>query len=99
MSGRLQGLAMVLADEWIGMEVEVVETPNSSEIGMKGVVMDETMNTLRIKTEKSLKTVAKKGRVFRVWYKGECLRVKGDLIAFRPEERIKKGIMLIKRAK
>ncbi len=99
MPGRLQGLAMVLADEWIGLKVEVVKSPNPCEVGMKGIVMDETMNIFRIKTEKSLKTVAKKGRVFRVWYKGVRLRVKGDLIAFRPEERIKRGIMLIKRAK
>ncbi|AEA46988.1 ribonuclease P component 1 family protein [Archaeoglobus veneficus] len=91
--------ALILADEWIGLKVEVVESPNPSEVGLKGIVVDETMNTLRIKTEKSLKTVAKRGRVFRVWYKGRVLRVKGDLIAFRPEERIKRGIMLIKRAK
>ncbi|RLI86404.1 MAG: ribonuclease P protein subunit [Archaeoglobales archaeon] len=99
MSGRIQGLALVLADEWIGLEVEVVESPNPSEVGIKGIVVDETMNTLRIKTEKSLKTVAKRNRVFRVWYKGKRLRVKGDLIAFRPEDRIKRGIMLIKKAK
>ncbi len=89
----------VLAHEWIGLEVEVVESPNPCEIGIRGVVVDETMNTLRIKTEKGLKTVAKKGRTFRVKFAGKVLRVKGDLIAFRPEDRIKKGILMLKRAK
>jgi len=50
-------------------------------------------------TEKGLKVVAKKGRTFRVSVGGKIVRVKGDLIAFKPEERIKRGIMLIKRAK
>jgi len=99
MSRRLQGLAMVIADEWIGLNIEVVESPNPCEIGIRGVVVDETMNTFKIKTEKGLKTIVKKGRTFRVWYKGKRIRVKGDLMAFRPEDRIKRGIMLIKKAK
>ncbi len=90
---------LVIAHEWIGLEVEVVGSPNRCEIGIKGIVVDETMNTLKIKTEKGLKTVAKKGRTFRVRFAGKVLRVKGDLIAFRPEDRIKKGILMLKRAK
>ena len=89
----------ILAHEWIGLEVEVVESPNPSEVGIKGVVVDETMNTLKIRTEKGLKIVAKRGRTFRVRFAGRVLRVKGDLIAFRPEDRIKKGILMLKRAK
>ena len=90
---------LILAHEWIGLEVEVVESPNPSEVGIKGVVVDETMNTLKIRTEKGLKIVAKRGRTFRVRFAGRVLRVKGDLIAFRPEDRIKKGILMLKRAK
>lgn len=81
------------------MEVEVVESPNPFEVGIRGKVVDETMKTLRIKTEKGVKIIEKKRRTFRVKYKKWLLRVRGDLIAFRPEDRIKKGIMLIKRAK
>lgn len=89
----------VLAHEWIGLEVEVVESPNPDEVGLKGEVVDETMHTLTLRTEKGLKIVTKKKRVFRVKFAGKVLRVSGDLIAFRPEDRIKKGLMLIKRAK
>ncbi len=91
--------ALVIADEWIGMEVEVVESRNPCEVGIKGTVIDETMKTLRIKTQRGIKTIEKRGRTFRVKYKKWVMRVRGDLIAFRPEDRIKKGIMLIKRAK
>ncbi len=90
---------LILAHEWIGLEVEVVESPNPSEVGIKGVVVDETMNTLKIRTEKGLKIVAKRGRTFRVRFAGKVLRVRGDLIAFRPEDRIKRGILMLKRAK
>ena len=89
----------ILAHEWIGLEVEVVESPNPSEVGIKGIVVDETLNTFKIKTEKGLKTVIKRGRTFRVKFAGKVLDVSGDLINFRPEERIKRGLMLLKRAK
>ncbi len=89
----------ILAHEWIGLEVEVIDSPNKCEIGLKGEVIDETQNTLKIRTEKGIKTIIKKGRTFKVKFKNWILKVKGDLIAFRPEERIKKGLLLIKRAK
>ncbi len=98
MRGRLQGLE-VIARDWIGLEVEVIDSPNKCEVGLRGEVVDETQNTLRIRTEKGLKVVAKKGRTFRVWYMGKVMRISGNLIAFRPEERIKRGLMLLKRAK
>ncbi|WP_257640132.1 ribonuclease P component 1, partial [Archaeoglobus fulgidus] len=89
----------LIARDWIGLMVEVVESPNHSEVGIKGEVVDETQNTLKIMTEKGLKVVAKRGRTFRVWYKGKIMRIKGDLINFRPEDRIKRGLMMLKRAK
>jgi ribonuclease P protein subunit POP4 len=89
----------ILAHEWIGLEVEVVYSPNQYEVGLKGIVINETMNTLTLRTEEGYKIVAKRGRTFKVRFKGYVLRVKGDLIAFRPEERIKRGLMLIKKAK
>jgi ribonuclease P protein subunit POP4 len=89
----------VLAHEWIGLEVEVVGSPNKNEIGLKGEVVDETMNTLTLRTEKSLKIVAKEKRIFRVKFGDKMLRVDGNLIRFRPEDRIKRGLMLLKKAK
>jgi len=89
----------VLARDWIGLVVEVVDSPNSSEIGLKGMVVDETMKTLRIETEKGVRMVAKSKRVFEVEVEGMRFRVNGDLIAFRPEERIMRGLMIASRIK
>ncbi len=88
----------MLARDWIGMKVEVIESPNPCEVGIKGEVVDETMNTLKIRTEKGVKTIIKKGRWFKV-YADKVYKVKGDLINFRPEERIMRGIIMLKRRK
>ncbi len=98
MRRRIQGVDLIARD-WIGLMVEVVDSPNEFEVGIAGEVVDETQNTLKIMTKKGLKVVAKRRRTFRVWYKGKIMRVKGDLIAFKPEERIKRGLMMLKRAK
>lgn len=98
MRGRVQGVE-VIARDWIGLVIEVAESPNKCEVGLRGEVVDETQNTLKIMTEKGLKVVAKGSRTFRVWYEGKIMRIKGDLINSRPEERIKKGLMMLKRAK
>lgn len=89
----------MLARDWIGLMVEVIESPNVFEKGLKGIVMDETMKTLRIRTEKGIKVVAKGKRKFAVTVEGQRYLVDGDLIAFRPEERIMRGIMLLNRMK
>ena len=89
----------MIARDWIGLMVEVVGSPNKCEIGIAGEVVDETQNTLKIMTKKGLKVVMKKERIFRVWYRDKIMRVEGSLISYRPEDRIKKGLMLLKRAK
>lgn len=96
MRRRVQSL---ITKDWIGLEVEVLESPNRCEVGIAGEVFDETMWTLKIMTKKGLKTVAKKGRVFKVKYMGCIVKVSGDLITFRPEDKIKRGLILLKRAK
>ncbi len=89
----------MLARDWVGLMIEVTESPNPSERGLKGMVVDETMKTLKIETEKGIRTVAKNKRVFEVEIEGERFRVSGDLIIFRPEERIMRGLMMASRIK
>lgn len=89
----------VIAHEWIGLDVRVEESPNKSEVGLSGEIIDETMNTFSIKTKNSLKKVAKKDRIFGVTFQGKNLRVNGNYLCFRPEDRIKRGLILIRRAK
>jgi len=72
--------------ELIGLNVEVVEASNDNYIGISGEVLDETRDTLNIDG----KTVEKKSSVFLFELPtGEEVKIKGDLIAKRPEDRLK----------
>jgi ribonuclease P protein subunit POP4 len=70
--------------ELIGLECEVVESEDEGQIGISGEVLDETQNMLRIED----KQVEKETSVFRFTLpSGEKVRVDGELINKRPEER------------
>lgn len=76
--------------ELIGLRVEVVAATDPSQIGLRGLVVDETMKTLVIEKEGKEKMIQKKGAVFRFENRGG-IEVHGEDILFRPEERIKRA--------
>ncbi len=79
--------------ELIGLEVEVVESPNPSQVGIRGIIVFETMNTLIIDTAKGRKVVPKKYRVFKIRLpESTAVLVEGDIILGRPEDRLKKKL-------
>jgi len=76
----------ILQHELIGLETEVLECPNRSLVGTKGKVMMETKNTITV----GARTMPKKGAVLLFNLNGKNVKVSGDKLAARPEERIKK---------
>lgn len=79
----------IIKHELIGLEVKINESSNKSQIGIKGKVVDETKNLLIIKTTKNIKKIQKKGAVFIFDLKNKKVKVNGDKIVARPEDRIK----------
>lgn len=77
-----------MKDELIGLEISVVESSNPSLVGLKGIVVDETMSTLIIKGDRR-RTLIKSQIVFETEYNNKKLRVAGIRLTKRPEERIK----------
>ena len=71
--------------ELIGLHVEVEEHSDSNKIGISGEVLDETRDMLRIGD----KWVEKEGTVFLFELDEEEVRIKGDIIKKRPEDRLK----------
>ncbi|ALU11562.1 ribonuclease P [Ignicoccus islandicus DSM 13165] len=75
----------------IGLEVEVVEHPDNSLIGLKGIVAMETRNTFLIKS-----IDGKERRVLKIGYfrftlpNGRKVLIEGSKIVGRLEERIKR---------
>ncbi len=74
--------------EFIGLEVGI-ESPGCYS-GISGKVVDETRNTLSVRSSGAVKTVPKKGTVFRFSLDGVEYVVDGSDINHRPEDRIKK---------
>ncbi|MBI4150422.1 ribonuclease P protein subunit [Candidatus Woesearchaeota archaeon] len=74
----------------IGTHVRVSDAKNRSLLGLYGTIVDETKNTLLIKTSKGVKRVLKDGVTLE--FAHERIRLKGDHLLGRPEERIKKKL-------
>jgi ribonuclease P protein subunit POP4 len=80
----------LIKHELIGLPVEVIESTNKFQIGIKGRVVDETRNLLVIETKNELKKIQKKGSefIFKI-PSGRKVKVEGKKIVARPEDRIK----------
>ncbi len=77
--------------ELTGLEAEVAESANKSQVGSRGIVTDETRQTLTIDTEHGEKSFAKDQCVFLFTLPGgEKVKVSGKVLVSRPEDRIKK---------
>lgn len=60
----------------------------------EGKIIDETKNMLIIETKKGIKKIPKKGKIFEFKYKGKKIKIEGNFLIGRPEERIKKKISI-----
>lgn len=80
----------LIRHELIGLHVEIAKSCNIHQTGTKGMVVDETKNTLTIETDKGLKKIQKSGSefIFKI-PNGKRVKVDGKRILARPEERIK----------
>ena len=79
--------------ELIGLEVEVFESTNPNNIGIKGRVIDETMKTLKIRGKDKDRIIPKETSKFIFKLpNGELVAVDGKVIIGRPEDRVKKII-------
>jgi ribonuclease P protein subunit POP4 len=81
----------ILRHELIGLDVEVVQDRNPSNISIRGRVIDESRNTLVIQQEGRAKRVAKGTAVFRFRLPDRVVvEVEGSALVGRPEDRVKR---------
>ncbi len=79
----------VIRHEWIGLSVMVVSANNPDHIGISGTVIDETRNTLQIRSSRGVKIVPKQTSKFRlILPDGTVVEVQGSSIVMAPEKRI-----------
>ena len=76
--------------ELIGLQVEIVDATDPSQAHLRGLVVDETRNTLVVEVQGHEKRIPKHGSRFRFDVQGG-LELDGEEIRFRPEDRVKKA--------
>lgn len=79
----------IIKHEFIGAEVEVMDSKNKSLVGIKGKIIDETKNMFVLESGKKL---VKSQCIFKMKTKNSTIRINGEILASRPEDRIKKNI-------
>lgn len=85
--------AAIVQSELIGLKGRVVKSSNPSCVGISGVVVDETRNTLVIRQDNRDRVVVKDQAVFQFTLSdGTILEVEGSAIVGRPEDRVKKQV-------
>lgn len=77
--------------EFIGLDVHVTNEKNKS-LNLKGTIIDETKNTIKIEDENDHeKIIPKNGSIFVFELSnGEKVEINGNILSIRPEDRIKK---------
>lgn len=82
----------IFRHEFVGLPVEVAQSSHEGYKGIKGRVVDETKNTIRIKDDEGKeKIIPKKAAIFHLTLPdGTKVEINGKIIAMRPENRIKK---------
>jgi ribonuclease P protein subunit POP4 len=83
----------VVTHELIGLQATVVESTNTDSVGISGRIIDESRNTLTIDTLGREKKIAKHGNTFDLTIsENDTVRIAGDLIVGRPEDRVAKRL-------
>ena len=80
----------LIQHELIGLKAQVLESSNKSQQGIEGLVVDETKNLIAIETPGGIKRIQKKDASFIFVLPGhEKVKVSGNRLLARPEERVK----------
>jgi ribonuclease P protein subunit POP4 len=83
----------IVRHELIGLEVKIKKSTNPSQIGLKGIVIDETYNMIKIEVKEKEKLIQKGTSIFIFALpNGKKVEVDGKILIGRPEDRIKKKL-------
>lgn len=84
----------IINHELIGLDVELSECANAQLNGLKGTVVDETMNMLLVECRGgAVKKIPKASCSFIFTLPDNAkVKVKGSLLVARPEDRVKKVV-------
>lgn len=91
MSNKKKKRAELIMGELIGRKTKIIGNTDQSKEGLKGKIIDETLNTIKIETpNKKEKIIPKKTSKFKFNTDNQEITIQGKKIQYRPEDRIKK---------
>lgn len=70
----------------LGKKVEVIQSSNRYEVGIKGLVIEDKKNTIKIRTENGVKILIKNNIILMI----NDRKIDGNLLIGKEEERIKR---------
>jgi|RifCSPhighO2_02_1023873.scaffolds.fasta_scaffold570413_2 ribonuclease P protein subunit POP4 len=73
----------------IGLEVEIVDSTIKNQIGIKGKIIDETLNTIKIQIDDKSKTLLKNNITIKTKWKNKYMKIRGSLLKRRPGDKEK----------
>lgn len=76
--------------EFIGLYIEVMDSKNKGQIGLRGKIVDETKNIITIKTNKGEKKLIKSNIKLKLYENNNFIEIEGKKLVCRPEDRLKK---------
>ncbi|MCX8163217.1 MAG: ribonuclease P protein subunit [Candidatus Micrarchaeota archaeon] len=76
----------LMLQNWIGLEVKIISSPNILLVGKRGKIIDETLNTIVLRTKNKDIIVPKKGVILK--HKNHILNLSQAIC--KPEDRTKK---------
>ena len=81
----------IVRHELIGLSVRIAESTDPTQKGIKGKIIGETYNTLKVETKSKERVIPKENTIFIFTIpNGVKVQVDGSLLVSRPEDRIKK---------
>ena len=87
----------VFRHEFIGLSVEIIDSNHEGLIGIQGIIIDETRNTITIDTGNEEKIIPKANvTLLFTLPEGDKVSIDGKVILARPEDRIKKKFKKIR---
>ncbi len=81
----------ILRHELSGLRAKIEFSKNKTLVGLEGTIVNETKNTITIKTKTKEKIISKSVVTLRIYLNGSIL-IDGKMLIGRPEERIKKSM-------
>jgi len=70
----------------LGNQVEIIQSSNRYEVGLIGIVIEDTKNSIKLRTENGVKILLKKNITLMINDK----KIDGNLLIGKEEERIKR---------